>query len=134
MLNHDVSIWSQQISPISINILQVGVVGKYVKKDTPPEIPVTNVWSLEKNRNRSKLLRGVPGVGPQNQAQQQQLQQQQQQQQHQQQQLQQQLFGGCSPDVNSNAHIIQATNQKFGTNGKLNASGGLGHEGKYTPK
>lgn len=37
-------------------------------------------------------------------------------------------------DVNSNAHIIQASNQKFGTNGKLNASCGLGHEGKYTPK
>lgn len=38
-------------------------------------------------------------------------------------------------DVNSNANIIQTTNQKFGTNGKINTKpGGLGHEGKYTPK
>lgn len=36
---------------------------------------------------------------------------------------------------NTNANIIQATNQKFGTNGKITAKpGGLGHEGKYTPK
>lgn len=125
-----------------------GVVGKYVKKDTPPEIPVTNVWSLEKNRNRSKVQRGgVLGVSvakliktkktsttfilcfvrqQQSLQTQQQLQLQQQQQQQQAQQYQH--------DVNTNAHIIQATNQKFGTNGKLNASGGLGHEGKYTPK
>lgn len=36
----------------------------------------------------------------------------------------------------TNANIIQATNQKFGTNGKIptKPTTGLGHEGKYTPK
>lgn len=112
-----------------------GVVGKYVKKDTPPELPgnnyicylllkqceltnflaVINVWSLEKNKNKTKARRNsqqvfcgngnaVPG-------------------------------SGTTDNSNTNANIIQATNQKFGTNGKITTKpGGLGHEGKYTPK
>lgn len=116
-----------------------GVVGKYVKKDTPPELPgnyfafyiniwsnvihnvrtpcvaVINVWSLEKNKNKTKARRnsqqvfcGNGSAAPGN---------------------------GSTDNSNTNANIIQATNQKFGTNGKITTKpGGLGHEGKYTPK
>ena len=31
-----------------------GVVGKYVKKDTPPEIPVINVWSFDEQQQRQR--------------------------------------------------------------------------------
>lgn len=38
-------------------------------------------------------------------------------------------------ESNTNENIIQATNQKFGTNGKIPVKpASLGHEGKYTPK
>lgn len=108
-------------------------VGKYVKKDTPPEIPgmemfnllyqrqqrvfknaksnclvtVMNVWTIDKNKSKSKSRRNS-----------------------------QQIYGTSSDtSSNTNANIIQATNQKFGTNGKITAKPtGLGHEGKYTPK
>lgn len=107
-------------------------VGKYVKKDTPPEIPgmcvyiyrlmpqvfanvqfvwnlvtVMNVWTIDKNKSKSKSRRNS-----------------------------QQIYGTSSDtSSNTNANIIQATNQKFGTNGKITTKPtGLGHEGKYTPK
>lgn len=104
-------------------------VGKYVKKDTPPEMPgkfctqlekyfsfvllfsnnchtVMNVWTIDKNKSKSKSRRNS-----------------------------QQIYGTSSDASNTNANIIQATNQKFGTNGKITAKPtGLGHEGKYTPK
>ncbi|KAG4079922.1 hypothetical protein HA402_006234 [Bradysia odoriphaga] len=83
-------------------------VGKYVKKDTPPEIPFgNNVWTIDKNKSKSKSRRNS-----------------------------QQIYGTSSDtSSNTNANIIQATNQKFGTNGKITAKPtGLGHEGKYTPK
>lgn len=78
-------------------------------------LAVINVWSLEKNKNKTKARRNsqqvfcgngnaVPG-------------------------------SGTADNSNTNANIIQATNQKFGTNGKITTKpGGLGHEGKYTPK
>lgn len=48
------------------------------------------------------------------------------------------MYGTGTSDAtasNTNANIIQATNQKFGTNGKIPTKpAGLGHEGKYTPK
>ncbi|XP_055847954.1 scaffold protein salvador [Episyrphus balteatus] len=37
--------------------LKEGVVGKYVKKDKPPEIPVINVWSFDDNKNKGKNRR-----------------------------------------------------------------------------
>lgn len=110
--------------------IKEGVVGKYVKKETPPEIPsefeidiirrrnvavkplnkfdsisvVINVWTLDANKSKSKNRRNS-----------------------------QQLNG--DPSLNTNENIIQATNQKFGNNGKIVAkNSGLGHEGKYTPK
>lgn len=75
---------------------------------------VTNVWSLEKNKNKVKLRRNSQQVYASSSA----------------------ASGSvANADVNSNANIIQTTNQKFGTNGKITAKpGGLGHEGKYTPK
>lgn len=38
-------------------------------------------------------------------------------------------------NATTNENIIQATNQKFGNNGKIIIKKtSLGHEGKYTPK
>lgn len=34
--------------------LKEGVVGKYVKKETPTEIPITNIWSFEKNKGKNR--------------------------------------------------------------------------------
>lgn len=43
--------------------------------------------------------------------------------------------GDKDPTITTNENIIQATSQKFGTNGKITVKPtGLGHEGKYTPK
>lgn len=106
--------------------IKEGVVGKYVKKDTPPAIPgrfewnqaqicicannnfslitVINVWTIDNNKTKSKSRRNS---------------------QH----------GDKDTSISTNENIIQATNQKFGTNGKITAKPtGLGHEGKYTPK
>ncbi|XP_075147873.1 scaffold protein salvador [Haematobia irritans] len=42
-----------------------GVVGKYVKKDTPPEIPVINVWSFdERTKQKSKTLQRCASASP----------------------------------------------------------------------
>lgn len=77
-------------------------------------MPVINVWTIDKNKNKSKSRRNSQtmsgGSGG---------------------------AGGSTNEANcsTNANIIQATNQKFGTNGKITAKpSGLGHEGKYTPK
>uniref|UniRef100_A0A1L8DAQ6 Protein salvador log 1 n=2 Tax=Nyssomyia neivai TaxID=330878 RepID=A0A1L8DAQ6_9DIPT len=37
--------------------IKQGVVGKYVKKDTPPDIPVINVWTTEETKNKAKARR-----------------------------------------------------------------------------
>lgn len=70
-------------------------------------VTVMNVWTIDKNKSKSKSRRNS-----------------------------QQIYGTSSDtSCNTNANIIQATNQKFGTNGKITAKPtGLGHEGKYTPK
>lgn len=111
--------------------IKEGVVGKYVKKETPPEIPskslmrymfqifedmhwidgdfskfiVINVWTIDANKNKSKNRRNS------------------------------QQFGGDKDAYTTTDEIIQATSQKFGNNGKINVKkSSLGHEGKYTPK
>ncbi|XP_026478475.1 scaffold protein salvador [Ctenocephalides felis] len=35
-----------------LKTIKEGVVGKYVKKDTPPEMPIINVWTTEPNRKQ----------------------------------------------------------------------------------
>ncbi|GAB0088270.1 Scaffold protein salvador [Sergentomyia squamirostris] len=37
--------------------IKEGVVGKYVKKDTPPSIPIINVWTPEETKNKAKARR-----------------------------------------------------------------------------
>lgn len=67
---------------------------------------VINVWTIDTNKNKSKSRRNS-----------------------------QQLGGDKDLSTNTNENIIQATNQKFGTNGKIVVKkSSLGHEGKYTPK
>ncbi|XP_001602119.1 protein salvador homolog 1 isoform X1 [Nasonia vitripennis] len=38
-----------------LRTIKEGVVGKYVKKDTPPEMPIINVWTTEPNRRGRRL-------------------------------------------------------------------------------
>lgn len=91
-----------------------GVVGKYVKRDTPPEIPIINVLTSEA---KNKLTKGHRSS--------------------------QQIFNNAGQPDNGNIYMpgpLMPNNnnnlnnvQKFG-NSKVTASmGGLGHEGKYTP-
>ncbi|XP_055587472.1 protein salvador homolog 1 [Uranotaenia lowii] len=91
-----------------------GVVGKYVKRDTPPEIPIINVLTSE-SQGKNKLPKGRRSS--------------------------QQLFGTNNAAQTNNVYapspLMPNNNinnvQKFG-NVKVTASmGGLGHEGKYTP-
>lgn len=97
-----------------------GVVGKYVKRDTPPEIPIINVLTSEsqarnkltKGRRSSQQGFGVNNVGPNNNNNNNNI----------------YIPGPLMPN-NNNVNNVQ----KFG-NIKVTASmGGLGHEGKYTP-
>lgn len=97
-----------------------GVVGKYVKRDTPPEIPIINVLTSE-SQGKNKLTKGRRSS--------------------------QQIFGinNAGQANNNNIYVpgpLMANNNninnnvnnvgKFG-NVKVTASmGGLGHEGKYT--
>ncbi|KRT82127.1 hypothetical protein AMK59_4092 [Oryctes borbonicus] len=37
--------------------IKEGVVGRYVKKDTPPEMPIINVWTTEPKRRLSQQSR-----------------------------------------------------------------------------
>lgn len=69
-------------------------------------VAAINVWTIDTNKNKSKARRNS-----------------------------QQLTQERDSHGNTNENIIQATNQKFGSNGKISAKkSGLGHEGKYTPK
>lgn len=95
-----------------------GVVGKYVKRDTPPEIPIINVLTSEgknkltKGRRSSQQVFGVNNAGQPNNG---------------------NIYvpGPLMPNNNNNNNLNNV--QKFG-NVKVTASmGGLGHEGKYTP-
>ncbi|KAJ8924379.1 hypothetical protein NQ315_007175 [Exocentrus adspersus] len=40
-----------------LRTIKEGVVGKYVKKDTPPEMPIINVWTTEPKRRNSNQSR-----------------------------------------------------------------------------
>jgi scaffold protein salvador len=40
-----------------LKTIKEGVVGKYVKKDTPPEMPIINVWTTEPKRRLSNQSR-----------------------------------------------------------------------------
>ncbi|EDS27128.1 scaffold protein salvador [Culex quinquefasciatus] len=90
-----------------------GVVGKYVKRDTPPEIPIINVLTNSDTQARNKLSKGRRSS--------------------------QQAFGVNNGGQNNNIYVpgpLMPNNninnvQKFG-NVKV-SMGGLGHEGKYTP-
>uniref|UniRef100_A0A182PYL9 WW domain-containing protein n=1 Tax=Anopheles epiroticus TaxID=199890 RepID=A0A182PYL9_9DIPT len=88
--------------------IKEGVVGKYVKKDTPPEIPTVNVWTAE--QNKSKLTKAKRTA-------------------------QQVVSNAGQPPglpLTANSNNIQNL-QKFGNSKVLTKVGGLGHEGKYTP-
>ncbi|XP_052869616.1 scaffold protein salvador [Anopheles cruzii] len=87
--------------------IKEGVVGKYVKKDTPPEIPIINVWTAE--QSKSKLAKARRSS--------------------------QQLVSntGQPPGMQTNANNNIPNLQKFGNSKVLTKVGGLGHEGKYTP-
>ncbi|XP_053680793.1 scaffold protein salvador [Anopheles nili] len=88
--------------------IKEGVVGKYVKKDTPPEIPIINVWTAE--QNKSKLAKARRSS--------------------------QQVVAnvGQPPGLPLTANSSNIQNmQKFGNSKVLAKVGGLGHEGKYTP-
>ncbi|XP_073950404.1 scaffold protein salvador isoform X2 [Choristoneura fumiferana] len=41
-----------------------GVVGKYIKKDTPPDLPITNVWTTGQNRRPRSQPFGASDVVP----------------------------------------------------------------------
>lgn len=108
-----------------------GVVGKYVKKDTPPEIPsqlkqtlliincvakifinnhlflVINVWTVEENKNKIKNRRNSQQITTTN------------------------TISAEPANLNSLSKM-QTSTQKFG-NGKVATKVNLGHEGKYTP-
>lgn len=50
-----------------LRTIKEGVVGKYVKKDTPPEMPIINVWTTEpkrkiSNQSRTSLSANVPPI------------------------------------------------------------------------
>uniref|UniRef100_A0A182TIU2 WW domain-containing protein n=1 Tax=Anopheles melas TaxID=34690 RepID=A0A182TIU2_9DIPT len=88
--------------------IKEGVVGKYVKKDTPPEIPTVNVWTTEQNKSKLAKARRTS---------------------------QQVISNPCQPPglpLTANSSNIQNL-QKFGNSKVLTKVGGLGHEGKYTP-
>lgn len=44
-----------------LRTIKEGVVGKYVKKETPPEMPIINVWTTEPNR-RTRRRNNHPGI------------------------------------------------------------------------
>uniref|UniRef100_A0A1B0CY60 Protein salvador log 1 n=1 Tax=Lutzomyia longipalpis TaxID=7200 RepID=A0A1B0CY60_LUTLO len=85
--------------------IKQGVVGKYVKKDTPPDIPVINVWTTEETKNKAKARRNSQQLSEANIS---------------------QNFAGSRG---------QLQNAVFGNGKNLTnkQSTGLGHEGKYTP-
>ncbi|KAL1461236.1 hypothetical protein WDU94_013155 [Cyamophila willieti] len=51
-----------------LKTIKEGVVGKYVKKDTPPEMPIINVWGSEpvkKNQRKASSQEPLSSIGPQ---------------------------------------------------------------------
>ncbi|CAG5106828.1 Similar to SAV1: Protein salvador homolog 1 (Homo sapiens) [Cotesia congregata] len=44
-----------------LRTIKEGVVGKYVKKETPPEMPIINVWTTEPNR-RNRRQHNQPAI------------------------------------------------------------------------
>ncbi|XP_066146914.1 protein salvador homolog 1 [Euwallacea fornicatus] len=88
-----------------LRAMKEGIMGRYVKKDTPPEMPIINVWSSEPKRRSSNQSRS--SLPPQ---------------------------GSSAYNTNqSNANAVQ-TVQKFGNQKATISDVGLGaHEGKYTP-
>ncbi|XP_050069080.1 scaffold protein salvador-like [Anopheles maculipalpis] len=88
--------------------IKEGVVGKYVKKDTPPEIPTVNVWTAEQNKSKLAKTRRSSQQVVSN--------------------------AGQPPGLPLTANSSNIQNlQKFGNSKVLTKVGGLGHEGKYTP-
>uniref|UniRef100_A0A182Q1F2 WW domain-containing protein n=1 Tax=Anopheles farauti TaxID=69004 RepID=A0A182Q1F2_9DIPT len=88
--------------------IKEGVVGKYVKKDTPPEIPIINVWTAEQNKSKLAKARRTSQQVVSN--------------------------AGQPPGLPLTANSSNIQNmQKFGNSKVLAKVGGLGHEGKYTP-
>ncbi|XP_059616327.1 scaffold protein salvador [Phlebotomus argentipes] len=85
--------------------IKEGVVGKYVKKDTPPDIPIINVWTTEEAKIKAKARRNSQQLNETNVS---------------------QNFAGSRG---------QLPNAVFANGRNLAAkqSTGLGHEGKYTP-
>lgn len=87
-----------------------GIVGKYVKKDTPPEIPIINVWTQEESKNKLRNRRNSqtnPAVVQTN----------------------ENVLSMQAIQNNSNK---TTTMQKFGNGKVVSKVSGLGHEGKYT--
>uniref|UniRef100_A0A6B2EF86 Putative scaffold protein salvador n=1 Tax=Phlebotomus kandelakii TaxID=1109342 RepID=A0A6B2EF86_9DIPT len=87
--------------------IKEGVVGKYVKKDTPPDIPIINVWTTEEAKIKAKARRNS-----------------------------QQLNETNNVSQNFVANRGQLPNAVFANGRNLAAkpsTTGLGHEGKYTP-
>ncbi|XP_055700174.1 scaffold protein salvador [Phlebotomus papatasi] len=85
--------------------IKEGVVGKYVKKDTPPDIPIINVWTTEETKNKAKARRNS------------------------------QQLSEANVSQNFAGNRGQMPNAVFtnGKNLATKPSTGLGHEGKYTP-
>ncbi|XP_077254615.1 protein salvador homolog 1 isoform X1 [Temnothorax americanus] len=53
-----------------LRTIKEGVVGKYVKKETPPEMPIINVWTTEPNkrqrrRNNHPMMPNSASISPQ---------------------------------------------------------------------
>lgn len=90
-----------------LKTIKEGVVGKYVKKDTPPEMPIINVWTTEPKRklfSQRSSLSNLPINNTQSQS-------------------------STLPQSSSSSTI-----QKFGNLKTMFNEVGLGsHEGKYTP-
>lgn len=88
--------------------IKEGVVGKYVKKDTPPEIPIINVWTAEQSKSKLAKARRSSQQVVSN--------------------------AGQPPGLPLTANSSNIQNmQKFGNSKVVTKVGGLGHEGKYTP-
>ncbi|XP_029177812.1 scaffold protein salvador-like isoform X1 [Nylanderia fulva] len=45
-----------------LRTIKEGVVGKYVKKETPPEMPIINVWTTEPNRRTRRNHSTMPNM------------------------------------------------------------------------
>lgn len=110
-----------------LRTIKEGVVGKYVKKDTPPEMPIINVWTAENRRlssssnqnsrmnsnstmnNSSSLQQSTAATGSSS-------------------------FQGSNSFTPQQQQSANTMVQKFGNQKATISDVGLGaHEGKYTP-